>query len=435
MLVIAGGQLFDGASLNPPRPATVLVEGNQIAAVGLPSEIPVPDSARIIDATGCTVLPGFIDMHVHITLGAGQGNLSLWLANGVTTVRDLGGDPDKSLAVRDEIAAGKRVGPRTFAVGPWLQGESAQTTPPGSPMWVSHDARDARRDVETLLARGVDGLKLYTMLPPKLFAEVLKIVDGRVWTTAHVARTTAQEAISAGVECIEHLYASLYQDVVRPEDRHGPNGGPGATPDYWRWLAHGWAHADLKSDSVQRLVELFASSAASLSPTMVMMTGGWVTNEAADDPGSGFERRPARNASTSAVDSGANALSEEDMGRARLAQLELLGVLYGAGCTILPGTDSPAVPLQVPGFSLHREFALHAEAGIPNAAILQSATRNAAQKLRRGAQLGTIEAGKLADIVIVNGDPVADIRATRAVRYVIKDGVVFTPAELLREVQ
>jgi len=446
MLAITGGRLFDGTHAAAIEPATVLVDGARIKAVGPRASVPVPEGAEIIDARGATVMPGLIDMHVHTALGAGQDGLYLWLANGVTTVRDLGGDPDQTLAMRDEVNAGTRVGPRIFAVGPWIQGDSGQEMAAGSPMWVHRDRADARRSVEALLARGVDGFKLYTMLRPDLLSEIVRVIDGRAWTTAHIARTKASEAVAAGVECIEHVHASLYQDVVLSADRHGPDGGPGITPDYWRWLGHGWARADLKAEHVKRLVEGMAASTTALSPTMVMITGGWITDEAAADPGTKYEpralrerrarqREQMRTGPESQPLPQAGALSPEEVRAARDHQLELLRMLYDAGCTILPSTDSPAVPFQVPGFSLHRELALHAEAGIPNSAILQSATRVAALKLRKGRDLGTIEAGKIADIIVVEGDPLADIHATRAVRVTVKDGVAYDPSELLKKLE
>ena len=117
--------------------------------------------------------------------------------------------------------------------------------------------------------------------------------------------------------------------------------------------------------------------------------------------------------------------------RARAKQLEFLRMVYEAGGTVVPSTDVGAAPNQVPGFSLHRELALFAEAGIPNAAVIELATRHAARVLRKDDELGTLAPGKRADLLLLTKDPLADIHNTRAIETVVKDGVAYAPQPLL----
>ena len=444
-LAITGGRVWDGTGAAPLDGATVLCCGEWIRAVG--REVALPPDARSIDARGKTVMPGLIDMHVHVQL-CGEDSLYGFLGTGITTVRDVGGDPDVLLPMRDALAAGERTGPRLFCYGPMLDGD-----PPifGASSALSRLVRASSTPdegvaaVRELIDRGVDGIKLYAGLRPDLVGVMIRAAAGEVPVAAHLGRTWASEAIECGVDCLEHVHASCYQDVVRPEDRHTREGGNGAMPNYWTWLSQGWARADLDADHVKRFVDQIVRSGVALSPTTVLMTGGMATREAAEEPGQRYrprfmtERMRERRAQFERLraERGTPAPTpvDPDVGqRARAHELAFLRRVHQAGGIIVPSTDVGAAPLQVPGFAFHRELALLVEAGIPESSVLQGATLTAARVLRRDDELGTLEPGKRADLLVIDGDPLRDIHATRRLAHVIRDGELHDPTALLEQI-
>ncbi|MYH41453.1 MAG: amidohydrolase family protein, partial [Chloroflexi bacterium] len=251
-----------------------------------------------------------------------------------------------------------------------------------------------------------------------------------------LSRTTAAEAARAGITCLEHVHASLYQDVVREEDRHPADAGNGVMPNYWNWVAGGWARADLDAPHVRAQLELLAERDVSLCATLIMMTGGMVTEEAAEEPGLAYlpaamrERHLPENARRAWEErraQGARAglpLQHTDVvtTQTRAKELDFVVRAHEAGVRLVVGTDVGGASMQVPGFSMHREMAIHHEAGIPAADVLAAATRAAAEALWRERDLGTVEPGKLADLVGGDGDPLARLDAARDGVTVVSNG-------------
>ena len=439
-IAIRNGNLWDGTG-GPVAPGVdVLISDDRITAVGANRDVPA--GYDVIDAAGKTVMPGLIDMHVHVDL-CGEDSLFGFLGTGVTSVRDLGSNVATSLPRRDAIAQGDRVGPRTFVYGPLLDGEPTVLGQAMDISVVTGSAEDGAAIIDELIGQGVDGIKLYAGLRPDLLQALVKTVDSRVPVTGHLGRTWASEAARAGINCLEHLHATAYQDVVRPEDRHGREDGNGGRPDYWTWLCAGWARADLDAEYVGEFIEVLVQHEVALSPTTVLITGGWATNEAASEPGLKYrprfmserlrEREEAADKDSSRPRF--EPVDPETGAQTRANQLEFLRRLHAAGGVVVPSTDVGAAPQQVPGFSLHRELALLVEAGIDNASVLGDATRTAASVLGWADDLGTLEAGKLADMLVIDGNPVEDIDATRNVEHVIKDGVSYLPQDLLDRIE
>jgi cytosine/adenosine deaminase-related metal-dependent hydrolase len=279
---------------------------------------------------------------------------------------------------------------------------------------------------------------------------MIRAADHRVPVTGHLGRTWASEAIEAGIDCLEHVHATCYQDVVRPEDRHGREDGNGAKPNYWSWLSEGWSRADLDAPYVRRFIDEIVANGVALSPTTVLATGGMATNEAASEPGQRWrprfmkeraaQQRAMREAAMRAAAAAGRpapslTVTDPDVGARALAnEIEFLRRVHAAGGVVTPSTDVGAAPGQVPGFALHRELALLVRAGIPASDVLQSATRLAARTMRLEREIGTIEAGKAADIAVLDRDPLAEIEATRSVCLVFKDGVPHRPDEVLARI-
>jgi imidazolonepropionase-like amidohydrolase len=454
-ILIENATLIDGTGAAARPSSSVLLESGRIAAVASSAELKAPPGAEVLDASGKWLIPGLVDMHVHVMLSGGEDALYAWLGAGITTIRDVGGAPDTLFPLREAVAAGAKVGPRIVSYGPMLDGSpaifSARRGPtlPGATdlTWVLENEADVNRACDDLLAQGVEGFKLYAGLRPDLLSAFIRRVDGRVPVTGHLSRTWASEAVEAGINCLEHVHATVYQDVVRPEHRHPREEGNGFIPNYWTWLNTGWAKADLDADYVNRFVEQLVAKDVALSPTTVLITGGMATREALEEPGLKYtpkglaERRQQQQEQMQRLREEAeragrplpaqNAADPEVGARAREMQLRFLRKVYDAGGTLVPSTDTGAAPNQVPGFALHRELALFSEAGIPNAKVIELATSVAARVMRKDAEFGSIAPGKRADILVLGGDPIADINNTRRVEVAIKDGRRYEPQALL----
>ncbi len=452
--LVHNATVFDGITGAAAPATSVLIEDGRIAAVAPAAQLRSVDAAEVIEATGKFIIPGLIDMHVHVELSGGEDALPAWLGTGVTTIRDVGGSPEGLLPLRDAIARGDRTGPRIFSYGPLLDGvppifgnRPLTGGGPGDLTWIIEDAARAEAAVDDLLGRGVDGFKLYAGLRPDLVKVFIERVGGRVPVTGHLSRTWASEAIELGINCLEHVHATVYQDIVPPEHRHPREEGNGFIPNYWTWLNTGWANADLRAPYVRQFIDLLVERDVALSPTTVLVTGGMSTRDALDEPGLKYTpraltarrqqqaeqmQRMREEAERAGKPLPPPAAPDYEVGRQALDnQLAFLRLVLESGGRVVPSTDCGAAPNQVPGFSLHRELALFAEAGVPNSRILQLATRVAAEVLRQEGDIGTIARGKRADLVILGADPLANITNTRSVERVIKDGVEYEPQPLL----
>ncbi len=440
-LAIVGGRVWDATRDAPLDDATVLIEDGRIVSTS--TDAP-PDGVQQIDARGRFVMPGLVDMHVHVQL-CSDDSLYSFLGTGITTVRDVGSDIDQSLPMRAAIAAGERIGPRLFVYGPLLDGDpSVLGGALGGLTWMQSTVEEGVAHINQLIDRGVDGIKLYAGLRPDLAGPMIEAAGGRVPVTGHLGRTWASEAVALGINCLELVHATVYQDVARPEDRHTREGGNGGRRDYWSWLSHGWANADLEADYVTDFIGQLVERDVAISPTTVLI-GGLVSATDEERPGQAYRprimrerdrQRAAMREQLQAARAASEAPASEPVtpaiaAAAQVTQIEFLHRVHAAGGRVLPSTDVGAVPPLNPGFSLHSELELLASNGFTNADVLQAATLDAARVLRADGEQGTLEAGRVADVLVIDGDPLEDITATRNLVTVVKDGAVYDPAEVL----
>jgi hypothetical protein len=435
---IRGVTLIDGTGAPPLPGATVLVNGERIEAVGPDAVLPVPDGVEVLDGAGRWLIPGLVDLHVHVNL-CGPESLPLWLANGVTSVRDIGGAVTQQTVWRAELAAGKRVGPRLFTHGPMIDGapsgyRAGMAASTFEQLWSEVDSPEAGvAEVDRLLAAGVDGLKFYQLLPVETLRAMLRHVDGRVPVTGHLTATRASDAILAGINCLEHNFVTPYNDICRPEDRTAPGEG-WQTPGFILKVHEGWARADLDAAHARRFVDLVAESGVYYDPTMTWGTAALALDETEEEQGERYvsptmrarrEQQAARRAQAPVIDPALLRVSAE-------RQVALVSRLIDAGALVMAGTDTGALA-GIPGFTLHRELRWLVRAGMPPMTAIARATRVAAEALRRADDQGTIRPGRRADLVLLDADPLADIRNTRRIHRVVKDGRVYDPAALLAE--
>lgn len=438
-VAIERATLLDGTGADPIFPATVVIMGERIVAAGPSAQITTPNGATILDGRGAWLIPGLVDMHVHVNL-CGEESLPLWLANGVTSVRDIGGDIRRLIPWREELATGQRIGPRLFTYGPMIDG--APSTFAGDPagnfenLWSEVDGPEAGcAEVDRLLAAGVDGFKLYQNLPPETLRAMLRRIDGRVPATGHLCRTLASDAIRAGISCLEHNFLTAYNDVCRPVDRT-PAGWTMTTPGFWAHVYAGWARIDLDAPQARAFVELLAASGVAYDPTASLGTNALGLDETEEESGARYlsptlRARRQRNVGRAQARAAVAAPDPETMRLAGERQLELIARIQEAGGIVIAGTDTGAVQPLIPGFSLHRELRWLVRAGMTPKTAIERATRTAAETLRRADDQGTIRPGKRADLLMLDADPLADIRNARRIRRVIKDGAIYDPQALL----
>ncbi len=429
LLAIAGGTVIDVRTGMQHPNATVLVDGERIAAVS-PAQA-VPETARVIDASGMWLLPGLMDMHAHTT-GEHNGHKEkihhLYLAYGVTTVRDPGGNLTLLRLLRDRIDRDLHKGPRIFFAGPLLDG----ATPVWPPMSIMVDTPDrARGAVQFLASQDVDFIKIYNWVPE---ASLQVILDSAhklgLRVTGHVPRTiTMTRAIQLGMDCLEHIRITARELLPSDEaDRLDPL--PVARRETLLW-----ERFDLESEPMQRLIRLVADSCVFFDPTLLVDSALSLDSYAIDTENPANADVPEEVRDTFAREerprifdvSDVNLETARDGFRKRQ---RLVRMLHEAGARLLAGTDCFGLGKQLPGLGLQNELALLVESGLSPLAALQAATVTAADALCQSDALGALEPGKLADIVVLEADPLVDIRHARSVRTVIKAGRVYDAATL-----
>ena len=415
-LVFRGVRVFDSASGTLGEPGTVVISGRRIAAIGLEGSVPIPEGAEIVEGSGRALLPGLWDMHVHLEAQDGL----LHLAAGVTSVRDLANDPDALDDLRRRIEAGEAIGPRVVAAG-FLDGPGPFQGPTRALVATEAEAREwIRRYAE----RGYRQVKLYSSIKPDLVPPIVAAARERgMRVSGHIpAFMTAEQAVRTGYDEIQHmnmLFLNFFEDV-----------GDTRTPARFTAVAERAATLDLGSERVRAFLRLLKECGTVVDPTLAIFEQMFTARPGVVRPG--FEsvapHLPTQ-VRRGLLDGGLPV--REDLDRRYRdsfeALLRMLKALHDAGIPIVAGTDDMA------GFTLHRELELYVRAGLGAGEVLSLATRGAARVAGRDSELGSIAPGRVADLVLVDGDPVRDISAIRRVSVVVKDGVVHDPSALLRE--
>ncbi|HEX8338583.1 MAG TPA: amidohydrolase family protein [Pyrinomonadaceae bacterium] len=417
-LVFKGANLFD-AETGETRPATtVVVEGNRVKAVSPDGKVELPRNAEVIDARGKTLLPGLWDMHVH--LGPYDGLMHL--AAGVTSVRDLANDTETLLALKARYESGGEVGPRVLMSG-FMDGRG----PYAGPTKVFVDTEDeARAAVDNYARLGFTGVKIYSSIKPELVPGIIRLAHARgLRVSGHVpAFMTAEQFVKEGADELQHvnfLFLNFLFDDVKDT----------RTPARFTAVADRAATIDLSSERVRSFVALLRERKVVVDPTVGIYEG--MFNDRPGRVAVGFaavaDRLPPQVrrgllAGGLPVPEG----KDERYRESTKALLRMVKLLYDAGVALVAGTDS------MPGFALQRELELYAEAGIPPREVLRIATIGAARVMKRDGELGSVAPGKLADLILVEGNPAERIADIRRVSLVVKDGGVYEPAALYRSI-
>jgi imidazolonepropionase-like amidohydrolase len=415
-IVIEHANLFDAEARAMKPGSSVLIEGGMIRAVGADGSLAVPEGAARIDARGRALLPGLWDMHSHPEPADGL----LLLAAGVTGVRDMAAEPAKR--ERMKTWETDTLGPRIVYAG-IVDGPGPFQGP--TQVLVSTEA-EARAAVDAMADAGFILVKIYSSVAPELVPVLVDEARKRgLRVGGHIpAGMTAERAVRAGYNEIQHmnmLFLNFMFDLA-PDTR---------TPARLTAPAEHAAELDFDDPKTKAFVGLLAGKHITVDPTLQVFE-----NLILDRPGQvATAYRPIADRLPPTVrrgllDGGLPVSGPEQQARYEAsfkAMLHMLTVLHDAGVPIVAGTDS------LGGFALIRELELYVKAGIPPAEVLQMATLGAARANGLGDRLGSIAPGKLADLILVDGDPSADPGALRNLRLVVKGGVPIDPEAMWRE--
>ena len=406
--------VFDPITGQRKGPTSVVVSGERIASVG--GEDATPGSGEVvIDGAGGTLLAGLHDMHAHSNLESGL----FYLAAGVTSVRDLGNDNASLLQLTRQIESGELPGPRIVRSG-FLEGRSPYSARLG---FIPETLAEALDKVRWYAANGYEQMKLYNSFNPDWIEPVAREAHHLgMRVSGHVpAFTTPDKAILAGYDEINHLNQLMLGWLTGPGDD---------TRTTLRLTAMGERAAtlDLESEPVRATIELMKERGIALDTTAVILERIMLSKSgqvlAADQPFLSHLPIGYQRTRKTAYVQFKDAAHQQLYARSMRKIIDVMTVLHKEGIQLLPGTDNDT------GFTVHRELELYAEAGIPPAEVLRMATYDCEAYMGRAFDLGSIEAGKLADFILVPGDPTQDISAIRKVRLVMKDGVLYFPSEI-----
>jgi imidazolonepropionase-like amidohydrolase len=440
-LTIANATVIDVSNGALRHDQTIVVDGNRIVSVG---SSPPPTAARgqVVDAKGMYVIPGLWDMHTHAYFGWSRdfGDsyvLPLFIANGVTGIRDMGSDLDAVLRARKEVAAHRLVGPRMVVSGPMLDGPRA--TYAASIAVATPD--DGRKAVRLLKANGADFVKIQSGVPRDAYLAIADEAkkqglpfDGHVPDAIR-----ASEAIAAGQRTFEHLIG-IFEASTPDEDAFlSRRYGAGKDPSANKSLAAFLDRYDPAREKI--IVERLAASRVWQCPTLFWERGQWLVDviDYLKDPDIAFTPRTwiekkypsSQKAILESMDTDALAVRRRFVDH----ELDVVRALHAAGVPFLAGTDTPAGVDVTPGISLHLELQRLVAAGLTPLEALQTATINPARFFGKMSDSGSVQAGRVADLVILRANPLDDIANTRTIAGVVADGRYWPPIEIepLRE--
>jgi hypothetical protein len=394
---------------------TVVIAGETIAAVGPSPKTPAPAGAQVVDLAGKALLPGLWDMHAHL----GDADGALDIASGVTTVRDVGNDPDRLDDFKHRFDEGTAVGPHVLRAG-FIEGRGPKAA--ASRITAETEA-EAKAGVDFYARRGYEMMKIYNSMSPELVPIIAREAHARGMTvTGHIpVHMLANEAVKAGYDGIEHVNM-LFLNFLADHDTDT------RTPLRFSIVADKAADFDLQSKQTIDFFALLRQHRTVVDPTVGVFEALIVGTQGKVTPGLEWivERLPVQRARAFLT----GALPEEE-GKTELHRrsfekvLQMVHSLHEAKITTVVGTDDLA------GFMLDHELELFVRAGVSSADALRDATIVPARVMKLEAKKGAISVGKAADLVVVDGDPLANIADVRKVVTTVRSGIVYSSKELL----
>jgi imidazolonepropionase-like amidohydrolase len=423
--------IIDGTGAAPRTGQTIVIANGRIADVGADGSVSIPNGARQLDLAGHTVIPGIVGMHDHLFYTAPGGrrvaattsSTRLYLASGVTTIRTTGSAaPYQDINVRAQIEAGEAPGPRIHITAPYVTGDG------GGYMAEVHSPEQARRFVAYWGEEGATWIKAYTTIKSEDLKAAIEEAHKRgLKVTGHICSVSFQEAVELGIDNLEHglFTASDFQ--------------PGRTPDVCSGSLMATA---TRSENANPQLEVWRETIRKMVDNKVPMTSTLAIYELAF-PGRGMDEprmfemmapevRDAYLAQRKAIDENPNSPLNDAMLHNAMAFEK---AFHDAGGLLAAGVDPTGIGGALPGFGDQRNYELLLEAGFTPTQVIQIMTLNGARILGLEKEIGSIEKGKLADLVVLQGDLIADQKVIRETRYVFKDGVGYNPEPLIASVK
>jgi imidazolonepropionase-like amidohydrolase len=443
-LAITHVMLIDATGADPKSDVTVIVADEKIQSIAPSGVVQLPKDAQVIDGSNKFLIPGLVDSHLHLT-GAGEPSgsreffLPLLLANGITTVRDMGGYIESLRPLREEIHTGKRLGPEIFYAGRYLDGDP----PSFQPSIVVTNPKQATDDVQELVAQGVDFIKVQSILSRTAYFAIADAAKQQhISFVGHVPdRVTAPEASDAGQKSIEHLTGvvractwdepNLIEEQFRDALKNQTAEASFERQLYWDKRVY----STYSKKNCEALIAKFRANQTWQTPTLVLLR-----HDAYPTPQSDAEIRDVLRyvpksflAKWQEVRRKQDQFASRSIYQFRDLQYDrssfLVRKMQAGGVGILAGTDS-AAPELVPGFSLHEELVLLTQAGLSPMQALQAATKNPADFMGITQKQGTVEVGKSADLLLLDANPLDDIRNTQKIRALVIRGKLLDRAQL-----
>jgi imidazolonepropionase-like amidohydrolase len=421
-LIIRGGWLFDGVSDTRRRNSGIIIRNGEIAEVDADVQPQNSSDAIFVDLQDSeTILPGLIDLHAHYNLDlVDVGRVEevvyngiIFLANGVTSTWSAGEYyPERVIAQRDLIDAGDATGPRLFASGPYFGGfrceYSVKTAADDCSAWPNDiTEEEIRQEVDKWAGQGVISIKIKQATPGEAKILIEQAHKNGMTTAGHLANYNVEydvhlrDAILLGIDRVEHQLTL-------------GSGGPA-------------------SAEMDQMIDLILRHRVYYDANLQMYGGITLQRERPTEMIWTDESKYFTPYAQALLEKRGPPQPESDAAEFAQRNLELRTLYESGGADLLiVGTDEPVYTSLLPGFAYHRELLAMTYAGLPPSAVLKAATINGANALGIEDKLGSVEPGKLADLFVVSGNPVDDIKAARNVRFVIKDGVVHDPEALLR---
>ncbi|HZA62030.1 MAG TPA: amidohydrolase family protein [Nitrososphaeraceae archaeon] len=394
LVILEGASLIDGTGSPPRNDSVIILKDERILTVtDRGNYTDYPKDSEIVNLTGRFLIPGLFDMHAHVAgvldssynQTVSENTLKALLDNGITTIRNPAGPTKESVALRDAVAAGQIKGPQIFTAGRLINGLPFPTRFVET---IANTEAEVREEVKSQADAGVDYVKLYVGLYPNLVKTAIDEAHNQgIKAIGHLYLTSWTDAANLGIEALTHgvpvspFLLSKDKREIFIENGRGPF-------DHFLWLNL----VDLNSTKIYEMINALVKNKVPVDPTLSIY----------------------------------EAMLKDDPQNQHLWSkvLQLTKILYDHGVTIMSGTDIPNFGL-IPGTSLHHELELLVKAGINPLNVIKIATSNAAEALGILDDVGTLEAGKQADMIILNANPIRNIRNIGAIEGVIEDGQVF----------
>ena len=429
--------VINGKGNSPLSNRIVLLKGQQIYDIGESDRYQCPPGTRIIDLSGRYLMPGLIDMHAHATILPvnEDGSLSLrydpptshkvlrmLLAFGITTIRNPSAPTLDGVELREAVRKGAVLGPRILTAGSPPQ----RTQSLNGPFVSFRTPDDLRKEIRRQAEAGVDFIKVYAAMPPDLLQIAIEEAHRHgLKVIGHLQRTTWTEAAQMGIDAITH--GAPWSPEYLPADKRADYQQTMKGRSYWM------EHVDLSSSSITEMVDAIAKNRVSIDPTLI----AYHTKFWGDDQR--YLNHPEQELVPKIILDGwrrgtfTSDWTASDYDKAKAGWPKILGLtklLHDKGVLLTAGSDFPN-PWVIPGVSLHEELSLLVEAKIPPLQVIKIGTYNGATALGLDRELGSVEKGKQADLLVLRADPSVDIRNSRSIEWVIRGGELLKPEAIL----